>query len=61
LQKNLYIKNTNNIILILINNLIKYTTYIATIKEFNIKNLQSFYKKSLYIIFDKDLFFIKYL
>jgi len=36
--RNLYIKKTNNIILILVNKLIKYIIYIVTIKKFNIKN-----------------------
>ncbi len=36
--KNLYTRKTNNIILILIDKLIKYATYIATIKEFNIRD-----------------------
>jgi len=36
--KNLYIKKISNAILLLINKLIKYTTYIAIIKELNIKN-----------------------
>ena len=33
--RNLYIKKVNNIILILINKLIKYIIYIAIIKKFN--------------------------
>ncbi len=36
--RNLYIKKTSNIILILINKLIKYAIYIATIKKLNAKN-----------------------
>ncbi len=35
--RNLYIKKINNIILILIDKLIKYAIYIATIKKFNAK------------------------
>ena len=35
--RNLYIKKINNIILILINKLIKYAIYIAITKKFNIK------------------------
>jgi len=38
LARNLYIKKTNNAILILINKLIKYAIYIATIKKLNAKN-----------------------
>ena len=40
--RNLYIKKTSNAILILINKLIKYATYIAIIKELNIKNFAKF-------------------
>lgn len=36
--KHLYIKKTSNTILILINKLIKYATYIAITKELNIRN-----------------------
>ncbi len=36
--KNLYIKKTNNIILILIDKLIKHAIYIATTKKFDAKN-----------------------
>ena len=36
--KNLYIKKINNTILILINKLIKYATYIIIIKKLNIKD-----------------------
>ena len=35
--RNLYIKKINNIILILIDKLIKYAIHIATIKKFNAK------------------------
>jgi len=35
---NLYIEKINNAILVLINKLIKHATYIATIKELNIKS-----------------------
>jgi len=38
IAKKLYIKKINKIILILINKLIKHATYIATIKELNIKS-----------------------
>jgi len=38
LARNLYIKKISNAILVLINKLIKYATYIATIKELNAKN-----------------------
>ncbi len=38
LARNLYIRKINNIILILVNKLIKYTIYIATIKKLNTKN-----------------------
>ncbi len=40
--RNLYIKKTNNTILILINKLIKYAIYIAIIKEFNTKKFEKF-------------------
>ncbi len=36
--RDLYMKKINNIILILINKLIKYATYIAIIKKLNTKN-----------------------
>ena len=36
--KNLYINKINNAILILMNKLIKYITYIATIKSLNVKD-----------------------
>ncbi len=36
--KNLYIEKISNAILILINKLIKYATYIATIKELNVRD-----------------------
>jgi len=50
--KDLYIKEINNTILILINKLIKHAIYIATIKELTLiqKILQNFYRKSLYTI-----------
>ncbi len=40
--KDLYIKKINNTILILINKLIKYTIYIATIKKLKTKNFAKF-------------------
>jgi len=40
--KNLYTKKINNAILILIDKLIKYAIYIATIKELNAKNFAKF-------------------
>ncbi len=36
--RNLYIEKTSNTILVLVNKLIKYAIYIATIEEFNIRN-----------------------
>jgi len=36
--RNLYIEKINNAILVLIDKLIKHTTYIATIKELSIKS-----------------------
>jgi len=42
LAKNLYIEKTSNAILILINKLIKYATYIATIKKLNAKDFAKF-------------------
>jgi len=48
--RDLYIKKIYNAILILINKLIKYVTYIATIKEFNIKDFVKLYRKNLYTI-----------
>jgi len=38
LARNLYIEKTSNAILVLVNKLIKHATYIATIKELDIKN-----------------------
>ena len=38
LAKNFYIKKINDSILILINKLIKYTIYVAIIKNFNVEN-----------------------
>jgi len=38
LAKDLYIEKISNIILILIDKLIKYATYIATIKKLNAKD-----------------------
>jgi len=38
LAKNLYIEKINNAILMLINKLTKYATYIAIIKELNAKD-----------------------
>jgi len=38
LAKDLYIKKTNNAILVLVNKLIKYATYIAIIKKLNAKD-----------------------
>ena len=37
-MKNLYIEKTNDVILIMMNKLIKYLTYIAIIKTLNAKN-----------------------
>jgi len=37
--KNLYIKKTSDVILIMINKLIKHVIYISTIKDFNVEKL----------------------
>jgi len=38
LARNLYIKKTNNAILVLFDKIIKYAIYIAIIKEFNVRD-----------------------
>ncbi len=57
--RNLYIKKINNTILILINKLIKYTIYIATIKKLNTKYFAKFLLKEFVYYFRQKFVFYK--